>query len=338
MRPAGDTAVLASPQGMKAFGVTAVLCALASTAVAGPSVIVVQTRDAPALPSLATQLALHAPQVSVELRAEPEADPLTFAGRAAQLVAGDDRIVIWIARVGDGYLVFAAGPWPDRALIELVRIDASVEPTELERTLALKIAGLAEALETLRTARPGPIDVAPVVSVDPPRRWVIEVAGGLARDRHERGTDPRTTLGVGWRWRRGDWSATASVVAYWQPSGTITGEHGRVSVTELGVGVAPELARDLGRGSLFGRATIGVAALRARGESEDGRIGTATLAGASTGLAIGARLHLSPSAEIGLSLGAEVASPRRGLLVDQEVVVDAGRLRLTAALTLTVTI
>jgi hypothetical protein len=50
------------------------------------------------------------------------------------------------------------------------------------------------------------------------------------------------------------------------------------------------------------------------------------------------RLHLSPSAENGLSLGAEVASPRRGLLVDQEVVVDAGRLRLTAALTLTVTI
>src|SRR5206468_486081 len=156
-----------------------------------------------------------------EQRADPDADPLTFAGRAAAIVEGQDRIVIWIARAGDGYLVFAAGPWPDRALIELVRVDASIDATELERTLALKIAGLVDALEVLRTAKPAAPDVQPVPTVPTPRRWVIEVAGGAARDAHERGTDPRTALGIGVRWRRDEWSVSAGLALHWQPSGTI---------------------------------------------------------------------------------------------------------------------
>ena len=323
---------------MIAFRALAVVCALASVVTAAPSVIVVQTRDAPALPALRAQLALHAPGVTVELRADPDADPLTFAGRVAAIVADQDRIVIWIARVGDGYLVFAAGPWPDRALIELVRVDAAIDTAELERTLALKIAGLVEAVQTLRAAQPGPVDVAPAIVVAPARSFVIEVAGGLAHDAHERGTDPRTTIGVGWRWRRGAWTATAGLLAYWQPSGTIVGEHGRVALTELGLGIAPELARDVGRASVFARATFSVAAVHARGESDDGRIGSATPIGASTGLAIGLRIRLSPVAALGLSLGIETFAPRQGLLVDDEVVVDAGRLRLTSALALTVAI
>lgn len=323
---------------MNALVAMTIVCALAGVAAAGPSVIVVQTRDAPVLPSLPAQLALHAPQVAVELRVERDADPLTFAGRASQLVEGQDRIVIWIARVGDGYLVFAAGPWPDRALIELVRVDAAIEPTELERTLALKIAGLAEALDALRAARPGPIDVAPAPRSAPARTIVMEVAGGLAHDAHERGSDPRATIGVGWRWRSGPWIATAGIAAYWQPSATVIGAHGRVSVTELGIGLAPELAYDLGRVSLLGRASLSLAALNARGESDDGRRGRATPIGASAGLAFGARLSLSPSAALGFSIGLEAASPRQELSVDEDVVVDAGRFRLASALALTVEI
>ena len=324
---------------MKALGVMAVLCVLAKPSAAGPSVIVVQTRDAPPLPTLAAQLELHAPHVAVEERAEPDADPLTFAGRASAIAGGGDRIVIWIARVDDGYLVFAAGPWPDRALIELVRVAAAIEPTELERTLALKIAGLADALETLRTARPAAVDVPrSLVAAEPVPRWVVEVAGGLARDAHERGSDPRTTLGLGRRWHAGAWRATAGLVMHWQPSGTIDGEHGRVSLSETSIGLQPELALDLGRLALVGRATLSLALLHARGESEDGRRGSATLLSPIGGLSIGARLRLSPSAAVGISMGAEAAALRRGLLVDDEVVIDAGRFRLTSAVTLTVEI
>src|SRR5262252_9434432 len=85
---------------------------------ARPTIAIIATRDAPELPGLAAQVELHASgRAAVELQAEPEADPLTFAERASELVAsGRAAIVVWIAPVERGFLVFVAGRWTGRAL------------------------------------------------------------------------------------------------------------------------------------------------------------------------------------------------------------------------------
>src|SRR5688572_7044175 len=102
----------------------AMIVAHATSAAADPAIVLVETRGTPALPALQSQVELHVSgRAPVVTRSARDADPLTYAEPAAELVAaGEAAIVIWIAPVDGGFLVFAAGPWPGRALIELVRV------------------------------------------------------------------------------------------------------------------------------------------------------------------------------------------------------------------------
>src|SRR5687767_16030101 len=83
-------------------------------AAAEPHILLVETRGAPSLPTLASQVEMHAARpVSVDVRPAPDLDPLTFADAAAGLVhAGHATIVVWMVPVEHGYLVFAASGWP----------------------------------------------------------------------------------------------------------------------------------------------------------------------------------------------------------------------------------
>src|SRR5690349_10430009 len=122
----------------RVVAIVCVICGLARVAQAQPAakpvtVVIVETRDAPVLPTLTSQLELHGPaRATIETRSQRDADPFTFVARASEMVAnGDASLVVWIAPVEHGYLVFAAGPWPERALIELARVDETIEPAEL---------------------------------------------------------------------------------------------------------------------------------------------------------------------------------------------------------------
>jgi len=162
------------------------LCWLVQDAAAEPRIVIVETRGTPTLPTLASQVTMHA-AATVEVQQQADADPLTFVERASQLVAaGTATLVVWMAPVDHGYLVFVAGRGTGRALTELVRVDVALGAPEIERTIALKIAALLDAVlvepgPTTR-ARPRSPCSAPSTGstrgtgqrrVPPPRAWPI---------------------------------------------------------------------------------------------------------------------------------------------------------------------
>lgn len=325
-----------------------VLClgVLAGVAHAETRIMIVETRGAPRLPALAPHLEMHANGgIAVETLAEPGRDPLTFADRASQLVAsGRADIIVWIAPVERGFLVFAAGAWPGRALIELVRIDAGVEVPELERTIALKVAGLLDAM-AMPVLRPtdhgdhGARVVPEARSTTMPRpepAWRLEAAGLVVRDAADRGIDGRAALGIGRASRLGRWSLGPRVSGYWQPGGVIEGRTGRGTVTEVGAALAVELARLWGPVQVFVRPQLGVAALLATGTSQDGRHGRATVLAPHGGAELGVRTRLSETAWLGVVGGGERALIHHELVIDGETVIDAGRQRFHVGLALTV--
>jgi len=329
----------------------------AGRAEARPTIAIVATRDAPALPGLAAQVELHASgRAAVELHAEPDADPLTFAERASELVAsGRAALVVWIAPVDRGFLVFVAGPWTGRALTELVRIDAGLGAAEIERTVALKIAGLVDAIDAIDVSGVSGVSnapprtlgdrlaraVPPVVDEPPARRrveWRLEVDGAVAYEPHQRGPDGRATVAVGRAWARGPWWIAPSLGARWQPSGTIESAAGRASIVELGAVVALDLARELGPLEVMAQPQLVMAGIAARGTADDGRRGHATVFTPYAGMAIGVRYPLSQVVRIGITGGCDLALIRRELLIDGQTVVDFGRARLGVGATLLVSI
>lgn len=341
LRPAGWLVVL--------------LLARAASAIAEPRVVLVETRDSPPLPALASQVELHATRrATVQTLAERGADPLTYAARAAQLVAsGAGAIVVWIARVDRGFLVFAAGPWPGRALIELVRIDAGIAPAEIERTIALKIAGLLDTLLAPEASAPAALGAVPDDAGPGERRpggarpgavrygkarWRIEVAALLAREPHERASDGRTAVAVSRAWATGAWGLAPTLAVHWQPSGTIDGTGGSAELTEVGAALAVEGARTRGPIQGFVRPRLVLAALLARGESGDGRSGQATVLAPYAGMELGIRCRIAEAAWVGLTGGGDLAMIHHEFLIDRETILDLGRARLHVGLSLTVSL
>lgn len=306
------------------------LLLVARAAIAEPAIVLVETRGAPALPTLAAQVELQISELSVETRREPEADPWTYAERASALIAdGSASIVVWVAPVDGGYVVFASAPQPGRALIELVRVDAALPPAELERTIALKIAGLFDALRAPTTA--------PTVIREPiAHAWWLEASGAIAYERHDRRFDGRSGIAIGRAWIRDAWRVSPAIGAYWQPSGIAVASRGRASVTELDTMIGFEGAVAIDRLELFARPRFTLATLFASGDATDGRHGSATVYSAYGGLEVGARVALSHTAWVGLALGGDTAFVRHRLRVDGESVIDLGRFRAGAGLVLRV--
>jgi hypothetical protein len=309
---------------------------VASTAMAEPAVVLVETRGAPALPTLSAQVELQITERPIESRVERDADPWTYAERASAIIAsGAAAMVVWVAPVENGFVVFASAPGSGRALIELVRVDAALPAAELERTIALKVAGLLDALRA--PARP-PVGT-PTVIVEPvAHAWWIEVGGAIAYEKHDRHFDGRSGAAVGRAWIRDAWRVSPMLGAYWQPSGVAVASSGRASVTELDTVIAIDGALALNRIELFARPRFTLATLLARGDTMDGRHGTATVYSPYVGLEVGARFALSRAAAVGLVVGGDAAFVRQRLTVDDETVIDLGRFRVGVGVVLRVSL
>lgn len=298
---------------------------------AEPTIVLVETRGAPSLPALASQVEIHAGRRAVvQTLAAPDRDPMTYADSAAELVAsGGATVVVWIAPVDHGFLVFAAGGWPGRALLELVRVDADLGSAEIERTVALKIAGLLDAVLAPHS---------PVRAIAVPRPagvWRIEVDGVVAREPHERGYDGRVALAAGRAWPSGRWTIAPVLAGYWQPTGAIDGQRGRASITELGAVLALEAARELEPFQLFARPRLTAGVLAAHGESGDGRRGDAVVFAPYAGAEAGVRRRVAEHLQLGLAIGSEVALIHHRLTIDNQTVVDIGLVRLHVGVSLT---
>lgn len=305
-----------------------VLCLLLIARLAGadPRIVLVETSGAPELPALASQIELRAGRrVTVHAVSARQLDPMTYADQASQLVAaGEASIVVWIAAVDRGYLVFAAGGWPGRALIELVRVDADLGAAEIERTIALKIAGLLDAMLAVRGSVGAALGVGGAVR----SRWTIEAAGAVAREPHERGYDGRAALGVSRVWWSDAWRVGPALTAYWQPSGTVDGARGRAMLTEIGAAAAFDVGRDLGAVELVLRTRLVAAGLVSAGTSRDGRHGEVTVLTPYLGVEAGVRRAISETVSLGVAIGCDVAMIHRELVIDDATIVDVGRARV----------
>lgn len=304
-----------------------VLCVLliARLAAADPRIVLVETRGAPELPALASQIELQAGRrVTVRAVSARQLDPMTYADQASRLVAaGEASIVVWIAAVDHGYLVFAAGGWPGRALIELVRVDADLGAAEIERTIALKIAGLLDAM----LAR-GSVGAALGVGGAVRSRWTIEAAGAVAREPHERGYDGRAALGGSRTWWSDAWRVGPALTAYWQPSATIDGARGRATLTEIGAAAAFDVGRDVGAVELVLRTRLVGAGLVSAGTSRDGRHGEVTVLTPYVGVEGRLQRAISETVSLGVAIGCDVALIHRALVIDDATIVDVGRARV----------
>jgi hypothetical protein len=302
---------------------------MSSHAGADVRVLIVETRGAPSLPGLAGQVRLHAGRsVDVTTVGEPNEDPLTFAGRASQLVGEHGTtIVVWITTADDTkasrtFLVFAAGRWPGRALIELIRLDAQTPPSEVERTVALKIAGLFATITA-----PRPVAAALGLPVVEPRpRWFIEVSGSLVREVGDRRLDGRLALSAARRWAWEDLQIAVGLGAHWQPSSAINGDAGVVSIDELGPDLLAVAEHRRGRWSLLARPRVSASLLRAIGSDRDDGRGSATVFSPSVGLDVGARRSVG-QVDLTLAVGLDAALIHQQFLIDGEIAADLRRIR-----------
>ncbi len=286
---------------------------------------------------------LHAGRaVTIATIRDPREGSATFAARAAQIVDEQDAtVVVWVAAVeGEEasrrtFLVYAAGRWPGRALIELVRFEAGSPPEEIERTIALKIAGLFEAVRA-----PRPVGAVLGVPVDRarPAAWRLELAGALVREAGDRRFDGRLAAAVDRRWPLRGWIAAVGAGARWQPSGAIEASAGRVSIHELAIELAIAAERRLGPGLIFLRPRASPAVLLAGGTSARGERGSAVVLSPLFGLDVGARWPLSDTIQLALAAGIEAALLQQRFLLDGAVVADLQRARGAVSLGLSMSL
>ena len=305
-----------------------VALAWSAAAAAQPRVVLVETRGGPALPALAAQLGVHAGGVTiVRVDAEPLPLPEAAAQADALLAEHDAALVLWIGTVSSAtgattVVVSAAGPRRDRALIELIRIDAAVPASELERTIALKVAGLLDAALSPRPAA-NALGASPRIAA----RWRLAlgaeaVAGG------DRSLAAGPSLTGGRRWVHARWTIDAELAARWLVSGTIEGDGARVDVDEVAVLAGGSLGHTVGRTRVFAAARVGAALALADGASADGRTGSASVVIPVVALGVGVAVPLSAS-ELVLGAGVQRALIRQRFLVDDTVAADLGTSGLT---------
>lgn len=314
--------------------VLVVLLALTGVALADPRIVIVQTSDAPRFESLATQIRVYAGQsVEVVSVTRPEAGTAFAAHAAGVLAAERATAIVWIAPLlEDGsFLVFAAGRWPGRALIELVRLPSNTPPVEAERSIALKIGALLDSLlvkqaptSTLLGLPEPPAKLAPA-SVD--AAWSVGVMGAFVREQGDRGLDGRAGLFAGYR--RG--SLSARLETYWQSTSDIEGAGGHVIVLEVGARATLAVHHTTARWRLSIGPQLGAGAQHARGLALDGRASTATVIVPAAGVDVGLSRTIAPNLRWLVGLGPEVALIRQRFLVNGVVTADLQRLRFVIA-------
>ncbi|MDX2089380.1 MAG: hypothetical protein SFX73_16125 [Kofleriaceae bacterium] len=297
----------------------AAACALAlvvraRTSAAEPRVVLVET-DVP-VPALGAQVELHSGGSVAVTRITNAGGPLAAKARTL-LDAHDATLVVWVeagATVPEAqrvYVVYVAGPWPDRALIELVRVDAATPPNELARIVALKIIGRLDTVLAPQTRRH---DAA----------WRVAIGADVVTG-GDRAPAAGPSLSIERRWRPRDLQFSAVVTARTLLASGIEAPRSTVSANDAGLGVAG----GLGRGRWFVRAGASATVMWATATSSDGRRGSAVVAIPAVELGVGGRLHLA-TAEVGLMLGVEHALIRQRFLVDDMVAGDLGRARVMA--------
>jgi len=326
----------------------------ARSAEASPRVVLVENRDGPSLPALAAQVRLQGGDVEIVAVVGEGATGPVYVETAAQLAAEHDAIlVVWVTQEDSDdaaaatYVVYAVGRSSSRAVIELVRVDASTPASEIERVIALKVGSLLDSLlapapvVTVLGVPPPPrapplvSNSAPPVATTPPRWW-IDIGTAVAAGGGDRGVTPGLAVAVTRRWGSAASSIGAQMISRWLPSHGIDDPVARVSIIECDALAGIDATTAAGPLDVFAATNAGVAVLWANGATPDGRTGSLIEVVPLAGAAAGARLSLSGPVSVSVSLGYERALIHQRFLVDGQAVVDLGQGRFLAMASMSV--
>jgi hypothetical protein len=307
----------------------------AAEASAGPLVVIVEDPAGPSLSALPIRVSLQS-GADVRVANEAVGDGIVFVARAREIL-GVQRadLVVWVTPVTDPpgtYVVYAIGAAPDRALIELVRVDAGTAASEIERVIALKIGSLLDSLLIVPTtpvaAAAGVLGVPPEAP-RPRSRWRMAPGVLVAL-----GGDVGLAAGVGLGVEHDRGSFGFGVDARWFPAHAIDTAPARVAIDELGASAFARASRRRGRWRLGAELAVAGAFIGAEAIA-DGRHGARTVFVPRVRIGIAPAVAVG-GVELGLGLAYERALIHQRFLVDGVVAIDLGTDRALATLTMSV--
>lgn len=276
------------------------------------------------------------PHLMVQLRLHASADVRAVAARGA---VDAHAMWLWLAPApGGGTVAYAAGPAPDSAVFELVRVDAGLGHDELARIVALKAGARIDALAARPAARPSTRPTPPVArrgAAPPPRTarvelgTVVAAAGdrralagiAVAADHAVVDGPARIALGPALRW----WPASGLAV----PGATL-------EIAEVGAALVVTAALERRGIAAFGALGGGGSLFTARAWTADGRDGGRRIAVPGIAAGVGVRLPLSDAVHLVVAVDREWWLVRQRFLVDGTVAADLGAARWRASAALSI--
>lgn len=264
-------------------------------------------------PALGAHVQLHAPHVAV---IRVSASPPVGSQTTQLLTAHAANWVVWIEQGSEARIAYAAN---HRGSIELVRAELGTPIAELERVVALKLAGLLDP--------PPPPSRPP----EPPaQRWRLGIGGAVVGG-DDRGLAGGPAIVVGRRIDLDSWLLAIELRGRWLRSGTIEQRMTSVSVDEASLGIQLEVASAIGRFELLANGGVAGTLFRASGQSADGRSGAATVGVPTFYGHVGTRVYVG-GATVGVETGLEIAGIRQRFIVDGSVGADLERIRFVGSL------
>jgi hypothetical protein len=320
------------------FGCASVILASATIAAAEPPprVVVLDTSAEISSPGLAAQLRLHVrAAIAIEPPpAEPGEDLASRLDRAAAIVdRGAATVAVWIEPLqptsSRRFVAYAVGRWPDRAIIELVRIDATTPRDQVERIVALKVAALLDRV-MLPGGKLAGVDTGHTPPARGPPVTRIHLGASIATD-HGRDTVGGAVAGATHVVFRGPIQLAPELQLRWF-STSIVGDR-RVAIGDVSLlAGAVACAGDRLAGCASLRA--GAAFISADAATADGRRGGRTEVVPVAAIAASARLPLTAPIGVAVELAAERGLVEQRFLVDGMVAVDLSGWRVVASATL----
>lgn len=294
-------------------------------------------------PGLCTALRIQLSGVAtVTCQPEELAGPLSARIRAvSERVRGSAKIGVLLERDPDPGLVrmYLVAAHSDQALIALERIEDRPD-ADVDRSLALKVRDALDVVMTAEAAQRAapPLPAALVTKPLPSaatQRWqaTIEAGGAASWDAHTRFSG---LLAGGARLNHGPGYGELTVAARMSTAVRAESRFGVVDVAEWGAALSLRIGRRVGHFGLGALASVGLDRVAARGVTRDGTAGEKSVAALHTDVGLDLRVRLSRGVWIRLAPALQIYPITQRFALDDQLVVELGRLRVDVPLTLMV--
>jgi len=318
-------------------------------------VLVLSPETEPPPPRFVQELGIHLADTA-EVLPGPAVSGVTLPAKVDSAVravdAGDATLAVWVERGGKTkggeleFVLYIVGRREGRLLVEVFRVPAKEGP-DLDRTLALKVGEVLDRAlrkETQTTAANGwlapeiPETPEPLPATPEPvrqRRWLAELDGRWGGGGDAPASQSGAALAGGVRWRR-DQLALEVLLAVGFDGGLEELEDldGTVTTDEVTAAACARLLAKVGPVWAGGGLSAGARFVDAEGTTPRGTTGSDWIAVPTVTAAADVRFPIGRSLEVRGAAGMEWSPDRVTLTVNQQPVVDLGRVRAVAEVAL----